>query len=128
LQVTTNILQVRETNILQLRFCTFNPSQPFTMTFDQFRESLSEATPPDELSSLLQAMWFDAKGNWEKAHTIAQDVEHVNGAWVHAYLHRREGDAANAGYWYRKAARPMPTETLDEEWRIISTELLSQLF
>lgn len=73
----------------------------------------------------LLALWHDRRGDWEAAHQVAQDVPDPAGAWIHAYLHRKEGDLANAGYWYRRASRPQPRGSLDEEWTAIATELLS---
>jgi hypothetical protein len=73
----------------------------------------------------LQALWHQAKGDWDTAHGIAQEQDDQAGAWVHAHLHRAEGDAANAGYWYRRAQKPLPTSSLDEEWDAIAMALLS---
>lgn len=70
------------------------------------------------------ALWHDGRGDWEAAHRVAQDIDTPDGAWIHAYLHRREGDAANAGYWYRRAAKPIPSVPLDAEWDAIVTALL----
>lgn len=70
-------------------------------------------------------MWWDEKGAWEAAHEIAQDLETVEGDWIHAYLHRKEGDFANAKYWYRRAGKPVAQHTLAEEWTQITSELLS---
>jgi hypothetical protein len=93
------------------------------MTLEEFRATLSDANPPD-VSPALVALWHDARGDWEKAHNVAQDVDDVSGSWVHAYLHRKEGDLGNAGYWYRRAGRP-PTEiSLATEWRDITETLL----
>ncbi len=89
------------------------------MTPKEFRSTLSFSNPPGGLSKLLEAMWYDAKGNWERAHDIAQDISSRDGSWVHAYLHRKEGDHGNAAYWYRRAGRPVPHSTLDEEWEEI---------
>jgi hypothetical protein len=94
------------------------------MTLDDFRASLDAQVPPGAVSPLLAALWWDAKGNWVRAHEIAQDVESSDGAWVHAYLHRREGDEGNAGYWYRRARRPHSRDSLDAEWEEIVSELL----
>ena len=69
-------------------------------------------------------MWHDAKGNWNDAHAIAQDIHDRTGSWIHAYLHRKEGDLANAGYWYRRAGQPVADGSLDEEWERIVAELL----
>jgi hypothetical protein len=93
------------------------------MTVDEFRATLSSTTPPP-VSALLLALWYDARGDWEKAHALAQDVDDASGAWVHAYLHRKEGDLGNAGYWYRRANQPIATDSLDAEWtRIVSAVL-----
>jgi hypothetical protein len=94
------------------------------MTFDEFKAALSGATPPGGLSPALVALWHDAKGDWDAAHRVAQDVDDERGAWVHAYLHRKEGDASNAAYWYRRAGQPVARATLEEEWEAIVTTLL----
>ena len=78
--------------------------------------ALKARTSVDELPPLLAALWWDARGNWDQAHQVAQSVETAEGAWVHAYLHRKEGDLANADYWYRRAGRTRPPGTLDAEW------------
>jgi hypothetical protein len=70
-------------------------------------------------------MWHDAKGDWEAAHRLAQSEETADGAWVHAYLHRVEGDLANAGYWYRRAGRPASEQPLADEWTAIVRALLA---
>jgi hypothetical protein len=62
------------------------------------------------------ALWHDARGNWAEAHRIAQDVDTSSGAWVHAYLHRKEGDLGNAAYWYRRAGQQVAEDSLDAEW------------
>ena len=89
------------------------------MTIAEFR-----AASPDQLEGLLLALWWDANGDWNRAHDIAQDVSGANGAWVHAYLHRKEGDEANAGYWYARAGRPAATGPLAAEWQAIAEEML----
>jgi len=96
------------------------------MTLDEFTRSLEEPTPP-ALSPLLLALWYDTKGDWEEAHRLAQDVETTDGAWVHGYLHRKEGDLANARYWYRRAGRPEASGDLATEWRRIVAALLEGL-
>jgi hypothetical protein len=96
------------------------------MTVDEFRASLTEPSPPATLPTLLAALWWDAKGDWKRAHETAQDVSGPDGAWVHAYLHRREGDAGNAGYWYGQAGRPHCTLALDAEWEQIVSALLTR--
>lgn len=80
----------------------------------------------EALSPLLHAMWHDAHGDWQRAHELAQAIETSDGAWVHAYLHRREGDEWNAGYWYRQAKRPVCTLPLDDEWITVVEELLTR--
>jgi len=94
------------------------------MTLDEFRQSLSGAAPPAGVSEALKALWHDGRGDWNAAHEVAQDVPDPDGAWVHAYLHRKEGDAGNAAYWYRRAARPVCRDTLDVEWESIVSAFL----
>lgn len=95
------------------------------MDYDTFCKSVSAAAPPKELNLALQALWWDAKGNWEKAHAIADKRHDANGSWVHAYLHRKEGDRGNAGYWYRHAGKTMPGKTsLADEWAEITQALI----
>lgn len=96
------------------------------MTLNDLKATLTGATPPSGLSPLLLALWHDAKGDWDAAHRVAQDVDDENGAWVHAYLHRKEGDASNADYWYRRARRPHSRRALNEEWDEIASALLAQ--
>jgi hypothetical protein len=93
------------------------------MTYAQFRETLSLENPPENISPYLKSLWFDNKNDWEKAHTIIQDIEDNTASWIHAYLHRKEGDNGNADYWYRRAGRKRPGTTLKEEWEDIVTEL-----
>ena len=95
------------------------------MTLDEFRRTLGAAIAPD-VPPLLQSLWHDAKGDWDQAHRIAQDVTGADGAWVHAYLHRKEGDLSNARYWYRQAGYAAATEPLETEWARIVGELLSR--
>lgn len=94
------------------------------MDFSSFEASLDGQTPPDGLSPLLLALWWERKADWKRAHEIAQDIGSADAAWVHAYLHRREGDPSNAGYWYRQAGKPVNRGDMDAEWREIATELL----
>lgn len=95
------------------------------MTIEEFRASLQQGQPPMTLPPLLQAMWWAARGNFDRAHDIAQqEPSGSESAWVHAYLHRKEGDPDNAGYWYRRAHQPPPDTTPEEEWRQITTVLL----
>ena len=95
------------------------------MTLEEFKESLVKSSPPERTNKPLQAMWHDAKGNWDKAHGVAQSVNDATGAWVHAYLHRKEGDTSNASYWYTRASKSMPDISLEEEWDQITSELLA---
>jgi len=95
------------------------------MTLEQFRDSLSHEEPPRQLSVALSALWWDAKNNWKQAHeSVAQD-EGPACAWVHAYLHRKEGDLGNAGYWYRRANRAPASGPLEQEWLEIARSLLA---
>ncbi len=94
------------------------------MTLDAFTVSTAAETPP-AVSPLLLALWYEKRGDWDRAHRLAQDIETRDGAWVHAYLHRREGDAWNARYWYTRANRPECTTSLDEEWSAIVQVLLT---
>ncbi len=95
------------------------------MTLEQFRESLSHEEPPRQLSVALLALWWDAKDNWKQAHDDAGQDEGPAGAWVHAYLHRKEGDLSNAGYWYRRADKNPATGPLEQEWIDIARALLA---
>ena len=94
------------------------------MTSDEFRNLSRQNT--SAYSLLLQALWQDAHGDWQSAHELAQEIETPDGAWVHAYLHRKEGDEFNANYWYRRAGRPVGRAGLGEEWDFIVTELLQK--
>jgi hypothetical protein len=94
------------------------------MTLDEFHQSLTATHPPDGLSHALAGLWWDANGNWTRAHESAQQDEGVEGSWVHAYLHRKEGDQGNAAYWYSRAGKPVCREPLDAEWLSIVKALL----
>lgn len=99
------------------------------MSFEELQQSIADdAAPPGELSLALQALWHDGRGDWEKAHACAQDDHSRDGSWVHAYLHRKEGDLGNAGYWYARAGRARPEQrvTLEAEWDQIAGELASR--
>lgn len=89
------------------------------MTLEEFKSSLGGSLP-QTLSSALQAMWFDGRGDWNRAHEIAQEIHNKDGAWIHAYLHRKEGDEGNASYWYHQAKRNMPAYALQQEWEEIT--------
>jgi hypothetical protein len=94
------------------------------MTLADFDSSLAASAPPPDVPPLVAALWHDAKGDWQRAHRIAQDIEGRDAAWVHAYLHRKEGDDANAAYWYRRAGRPAAVVPLEQERREIVAALL----
>ena len=85
-------------------------------TLAEFKASLNADQPTAGLSPQLTSLWYDGKGNWDKAHAQIDHLEDKPSAWVHAYLHRKEGDIGNADYWYRKAGKTRPAVSLDEEW------------
>lgn len=94
------------------------------MTFEQFKATLSLSQPDLAWAPLLKALWYDAKGDWNAAHDIADGFGTTEGDWVHAYLHRKEGDDWNANYWYRRAGKSKPYQSLDAEWEYIVRALL----
>jgi hypothetical protein len=96
------------------------------MTLPEFQLSQQQSTPPPTLSYALQALWYDARGDWDKAHEFAQKDDGAAGNWVHAYLHRKEGDASNARYWYSQAGKPAHSGSLEDEWAAISEALLEK--
>lgn len=96
------------------------------MNLDRLRASLAEAAPPAGLPQAAQALWWDAKGDWGRAHECAQAQDDALGAAVHAYLHRKEGDLANARYWYARSGRPVAVGTLDEEWLELAGEVVGE--
>jgi hypothetical protein len=93
------------------------------VTLDEFRATLPGPAPP-AVSQPLQALWHAANNDWDRAHRIAQEVEDAAGAWVHALVHRKEGDFSNARYWYQRARQPEATDSLDSEWTRIAVALL----
>jgi hypothetical protein len=94
------------------------------MTFDEFCDCLTASQPPVDLEPALAGLWWDAKGDWQQAHERAQESEDPDASWVHAYLHRKEGDQENAAYWYRRAGQPVCQEPFDVEWRRIVSGLV----
>jgi len=96
------------------------------MNLRQFQDSTAASEPVSELPLALTALWWDAKGDWAKAHECAQQSESPDHAWVHAYLHRKEGDIDNARYWYGRAGRSVFSGSLEEEWKEIAKELLDR--
>ena len=95
------------------------------MDLTEFRSSVAHEAPPEGLGLALQTLWWDAKGDWNRAHQCAQEDHGPTGSIVHAYLHRKEGDLSNAGYWYRHAGRPPTTGPLEAEWEALARELLA---
>lgn len=94
-----------------------------SMHFETFKQSLNNSTPP-QVSVYLLALWYDARGDWDHAHHMVNSLEDGAACWVHAYLHRKEGDTGNADYWYSKAHKKRPSVSLPEEWEIIVKALL----
>ena len=96
------------------------------ITFEEFLKMKDEGSSPDDIPSLLQALLLDAAGDWKNAHVIAQNEHNKDGSWVHAYLHRKEGDLGNASYWYNNAGKSMPDMSLEEEAEYIAMALLKK--
>lgn len=94
------------------------------MTFSEFKSSLGNRQPPAQISVYLQSLWFDGKGNWQEAHSLVDSLPGTEAAHVHAYLHRKEGDLANADYWYRKANQSRPAVDLNQEWENLVRKFL----
>ncbi len=94
------------------------------MDLSAFKKTLDQDAPPADLGPALAALWHEAKGDWDQAHRLAQSQKDAGGAWVHAYLHRVEGDHANAGHWYRRAEKPQSLAPLRQEWDEIVGALL----
>ncbi len=95
------------------------------MTLEEFKQSLDADYPPKNLSSPLTALWYEARGDWNRAHQIVQDDNSGDAAWVHAYLHRKEGDPGNARYWYSRAGKVAVNGPLEAEWAAIAERLLA---
>ena len=93
------------------------------MNFNSFIESLSQTEPPATVSIQLKSLWYDAKGDWHTAHDLINDLDDTTSAWVHAYLHRKEGDIGNAGYWYRRTGKQSSSLSLQDEWNEIAKAL-----
>lgn len=91
---------------------------------NSFKESLAGNNPPQNISVYLKALWYEGKGDWHKAHQIIQDINDSNASWIHAFLHRKEGDAGNADYWYRRAGKKRPAISLEKEWEKIVESLI----
>ena len=95
------------------------------MTINEFKSSIIDSSPPEGINNLLLALWFDAKGDWNYAHETVQEINDSNGAWIHAYLHRKGGDNSNALYWYSRADKEFAEISLDEEWDEIADYMLN---
>ena|SRR5688500_3540287 len=100
----------------------------FKMTFENFKSSLDKKNPPENLNQLLLALWYDAKGDWEKSHKLVSDINSKEASLIHAYLHRKEGDLGNAEYWYRRAATDCKNISLKEEWDFLVKNLCSATY
>ena len=96
------------------------------MKRNDFKTSVKKQSPNEKLPKALVALWWQKKGDWDKAHAIAQSDKTDDGAWVHALLHREEGDLGNASYWYSRANKVIPEETIENEWELIVSELLNR--
>ena len=94
------------------------------MTLSEFKSTLSNSSPPP-LAQLLLALWYDAKGDWDRAHGIVKVLNRTDAFLVHAYLHRKEGNHANSRYWYSRAGKEMPVRGFNEEWEALVSELLA---
>jgi hypothetical protein len=98
------------------------------MNLKEFNASITEEpAPPAELSIPLAALWWDTKGDWARAHSLVDELESVDGMAVHAYLHRKEGSASNADYWYQRSGRSFYRPTLDAERTALIEELLAEV-
>lgn len=95
------------------------------MNMEEFRDSLRRKEPPPDLGFALTGLWWDARKDWKRAHESAQQDEGPAGSWVHAYLHRKEGDTSNAEYWYRRAGKKPAQTTFEEEWLQLVQSLLA---
>lgn len=98
------------------------------MNLDEFKQLIEkQETNLSKLPPAVQALWYDKKGNWDKAHQIVQDASDKDSAWVHAYLHRKEGDLSNAHYWYRRSGKVEFNGELSQEWEFITKDLLVKI-
>ena len=96
------------------------------MSLEEYMNTIDRSDPPPGLSELLLSLWWDRKGEWDTAHSIAQEVPTPEGSAVHAYLHREEGSLWNADYWYSRAGRSRPEIPLEEEWTLLVEEMLKR--
>lgn len=91
----------------------------------KFKKSLSGEFPEADLSPVLKSLWYDGKGDWQKAHDQIEKLNDKSSAWVHAYLHRKEGDLLNADYWYGRAGKTRPSVSLQAEWELLVEAFLN---
>lgn len=91
-------------------------------TLAEFKATFSAGQPPAGISIQLKSLWYDGKGNWQQAHNLIDQLTDRSSAWIHAYLHRKEGDIWNADYWYSRARQTRPDVSLDEEWEKLVKE------
>ena len=96
------------------------------MTFQEFKETQGNSTPPEHISHNLLALWQDAIGNWDEAHNIVQKTSGFEGDWIHAYLHRKEGDMSNSSYWYSRIGKLRPEMSLNQEWEELVKHLIDE--
>ncbi|RFM30605.1 hypothetical protein DXN05_02100 [Deminuibacter soli] len=96
-------------------------------SLDEFVATLSNTQPPVNVNVYLKALWYDKKGDWEKAHDLIEDIPEKKASWIHAYLHRKQGDQWNADYWYNRAGHPSSTLSLEDEWKTIVKHLLEEV-
>ncbi len=94
------------------------------MDISFFKKSLAGDAPPEDATVYLKALWYDKKGDWNNAHNLIQDLQDKNASWIHAYLHRKEGDVANANYWYTRAGKTRYSGTIENEWEELLTALI----
>jgi hypothetical protein len=97
------------------------------MKLDNFKQLMEKQECPESWPKALQALWYDKQGDWDKAHQIVQNASDADSAWVHAYLHRKEGDTSNARYWYRRTGQPEFKAELNQEWEQIARDLLGKI-
>jgi hypothetical protein len=97
------------------------------MDLFSFKASVQADQPPADISVYLLALWYDARGDWNKAHQVIQDVTTRNASWIHAYLHRKEGDQFNADYWYSKAGKKRPSVDLQQEWNDLAECMMTEV-
>ena len=106
------------------KYCLLIFEKKGTMQFEIFHQSIKSTAPPAGITVYLLAMWHDGHGNWNKAHHMIDSLEDATACWVHAYLHRKEGDSWNADYWYGRAGKKKPDISLQQEWETIVRSLL----